>query len=63
MSFLVNNTATTATAGLVPHGPESPYFFFAATSSDKTVVSEYYKFVDLSAVFGTGNRKKDKEIY
>lgn len=63
LSFLVVNTAVSATIAVSQHEPTSPYFFFASAKSEPDLAAEYRDFIDLPAIFGTGNRQKDREKY
>jgi predicted helicase len=62
-SFLATNTAITATEGITLHKPTPPNYYFAAGQTAQDIDAEYQCLLDLPAVFGTGNRQSDKEVY
>jgi predicted helicase len=62
-AFLSKETASRIASVDQMHRPVAPYFYFAASETSQEISAEYYSFLDLPTVFGTGNRQADKETY
>jgi len=45
------------------HRPKAPNFYFAASATAQDISEEYQRYPDLPAIFGTGVRQADKEIF
>ena len=62
-SFLRDQNALKTSLGGNPHSPSAPYFYFAAAATAQDISEEYEHWPDLPAIFGTGNRQSDKEMF
>ena len=62
-AFLNAQTASKTSLGGEPHVPHAPNYFFAAAATSQDIGEEYERWPDLPAMFGTGNRQADKEVY
>lgn len=60
-AHLAKQTASN-TAKQPPHTPLPPNFYFSPEATPSDVASEYRAWFDLPEVFGTGDRRSDKEI-
>ncbi len=61
--FLRSQTVPTlGTSGRL-YEPTAPLFLFAASQSGQGVEEEFRGYFDLPAIYGTGNRKTDKETF
>lgn len=45
------------------HRPASPNFYFAPSATAQDITEEYHRYPDLPAIFGTGIRQADKEVF
>jgi len=61
--FLGERTAPEIVSRVPLHRPTPPYFDFSVSDTGQTIAEEYRKFYELPDIFGTGNRKTDKEVY
>lgn len=61
--YLRERTALTTLSPDAVFHPIAPYYYFAQSATPQNVSDEYFRFPDLPAIFGTGNRQEDKEIY
>ena len=62
-AFLREQTALNTSLGGEPHRPSAPNFYFAAPATAQDISDEYHLWPDFPAIFGTGNRQADKEVY
>lgn len=63
LTFLRGHTVTQTALKGQQHSPSAPYYYYAAAASSQDISNEYQCWPDLSAIFGTGNRQVDKEVY
>ena len=62
-AFLRDHNALKTSLGGNAHSPFAPYFYFAAAATAQDISEEYEHCPDLPAIFGTGNRQADKEMF
>lgn len=60
---LADSSAGGAADQAGPHTPVPPYYLFAPSATAQNVEEEYFACPDLPAIFGTGDRQKDKEVH
>jgi predicted helicase len=59
--FLDRETAAQLANRTPLHSPSAPYFQFGHHGATAELEAEYHSYPDLPTIFGTGNRKADKE--
>jgi hypothetical protein len=59
--ILLSEDAVSANEQVVVHDPSEPYYHFTSGGVENHVAAEFSRFADLTSIFGTGDRQKDKE--
>ncbi|KKQ80122.1 MAG: hypothetical protein UT02_C0015G0014, partial [Parcubacteria group bacterium GW2011_GWC2_38_7] len=62
-SFLSEGTALKLVSTDKLHRPAAPNFYFAPSATAQDITEEYHRYTDLPAIFGTGVRQADKEVF
>jgi type I restriction-modification system DNA methylase subunit/SOS-response transcriptional repressor LexA len=62
-AFLSAHTALKTSLGGALHSPCAPNYHFAAAATSQDISEEYQRWPALPAIFGTGSRQADKEVY
>jgi predicted helicase len=62
-AFLSARSVGDKAGTLALHTPVPPNFYFAPAATGQDIELEYHRLPELPAVFGTGDRQSDKEVY